>query len=189
MADDSTTQEGQAQGGTPEASSSGGEDLTALKAAIAKEREGRKAAEKEAKRVAELEAELAKFREATKSEAEKAVEQARKEGRAEAAAELTRQRVLDKIEVRAARKFADPEDAQLRLAGRADEFVGPDGQIDAAGIDAALTKLLEEKPHLAANGGRRFAAGADGGPRGESTPADKTPRGLISAGLRANGTK
>lgn len=103
---------------------------------------------------------------AQQSETEKAVAKARDEAKAETLAEVRRDRVLDKIEVLAAGKFADPEDAKLRLAARLDEFLGDDGQIDAKAIDGALSKLLTDKPYLAAGGGRRFEGGGDGGPRG-----------------------
>lgn len=161
-------------GGTPPADTPSAEDIAGLKSALAKEREGRKAAQLEAKRVSELEAELAKFREASQTEAEKTLEAARKETEAAVRAEVTRERVLDKIEVKAAGKFADPEDAQLRLAVRAGDFVRKDGSIDAEAIDAALAELLEQKPHLAAAGQRRFNGSADQGPRDSGT-ADAGP--------------
>lgn len=159
-------------GGTPPAdtTTATAEDIAGLKSALAKEREGRKAALLEAKRVGELEAELAKFREASQTEAEKALDAARKETESTVRAEVTRERVLDKIEVKAAGKFADPEDAQLRLAGRAADFVRKDGSIDAEAIDAALTELLEQKPHLAAGAARRFNGSADQGVRDSGTP-------------------
>lgn len=187
MADDSTT-EGQGQGGTPEAQS-GGEDLTALKATLQKEREGRKAAEKEAKRVAELEAELAKHREATQTEAEKAVEAARKEATAAAEAQVTERftaRII-RAEVLAAAggKLADPQDAvaMLDLSQFAldDEF-----EVDRKAIGRAIDDLVKAKPYLAAGSTKRFQGGADGGPRGDNTPADTSPRGLIRAGLESN---
>jgi len=73
-----------------------------------------------------------------------------KEGGDAARAELTHERVLDKIEVAAAGKFTDIEDARLHLAKRVDEFIGKDGAIDATAISAAVKKPLTEKPHLAA---------------------------------------
>lgn len=103
---------------------------------------------------------------ASQTETEKLVAKARDEARAEVLSEVRRDRVLDKIEVLAAGRFADPEDAKLRLASRVDEFVGEDGTIDAKAIEGALTKLLTEKPHLAGGGGRRFEGGGDGGVRG-----------------------
>lgn len=93
----------------------------------------------------------------------------RQEARAEAQAELLEGRVLDKIEAKAARLFADPDDAAaLLMKGRdADEFLD-DGKIDVEAIQDALEELLEKKPYLAAQGGRRFQGSADGGTRKES---------------------
>lgn len=82
-------------------------------------------------------------------ELERATKTARKEGEDAVRAELTRERVLDKIEVAAAGRFTDPEDARLRLGARADEFI-KDGQPDPEAIKAAVDKLLVDKPHLAA---------------------------------------
>lgn len=59
------------------------------------------------------------------------------------------ERVLDKIEVAASGKFADVEDARLRLRDRAADFV-KDGQIDVEAITAALDEILESHPHLRA---------------------------------------
>lgn len=100
-------------------------------------------------------------------------EKIRAEARKEARAEALRDRVLDKIEAKAAGRFADPEDARLALAGRADEFLDGD-DIDVDSLVEALDDLLTRKPHLAANG-RRFAGTADGGSRGLAMPEPRTP--------------
>jgi hypothetical protein len=162
------------------------EDVSGLKSALAKTREELKASRAEAKRAAELEAELQKHREATQSETEKAIEAARKEGADGVRAELTAARVLDKIEVRAAGKFADPEDAQLRLAPRAADFVAKDGSIRTDEIDAALAELLEQKPHLAAGEQRRFAGSVDQGVRTTSQPDPGPGRRRIEAAYAEN---
>lgn len=151
------------QGETPEAKQP--DDLTGLRSALEKERENRKVFEKEAKRVKSLEAQLAEFQKAQMTETEKLVEQARTETENSVRAEIRRDRVLDKIEVLSAGKFADAEDARLRLSSRVDEFVTDDGLIDAKAIEDALIKLLTEKPHLAASG-KRFEGTGDGGVRG-----------------------
>ena len=144
------------------------ENTDGLKSALVKTREENKALKARASEADALKAELAKFQEASKSETEKLIEQARREGADGVRSELTAARVLDKIEVRAAGKFADPEDAQLRLAGKAAEFVGKDGTIDTEAIDKALTELLEAKPHLAAAGKNGFRGSADQGTRKDS---------------------
>lgn len=93
----------------------------------------------------------------------------RQQIRAEVDAEVLETRVLDKIEAKASRLFADPDDAAaLVMRGRdADEFLD-DGKVDVEAIQDALDELLEKKPYLAAQGGRRFQGSADGGTRKES---------------------
>lgn len=95
-----------------------------------------------AKRLGEIEA-------ANATDLEKAVKAARDETAATIRSEVTRDRVLDKVEALAGRDFADPEDAKLRLGARADEFV-KDGAVDADAIRTALTQLLKDRPHLSA---------------------------------------
>lgn len=119
-------------------------------------------------------AELDKLREAGQSETEKAVAAARKEAEQAVRAEVRRDRVLDRVEVLAAKEFADPDDARLRLEKRADEFVGKDGEVDAKAIGEALTQLLKDKPHLAAKSDGRPRGNADQGPRG-TAPTDPGP--------------
>lgn len=98
-------------------------------------------------------------------------EEIRKQARAEATAEVLRDRALDKVETKAARLFADPEDARALLAGRVDEFVD-NGQVDTDAIEEALADLLSKKPHLAAATAKRFQGSADGGARnGKSKPS------------------
>lgn len=100
----------------------------------------------------------------------------RSEAKAEAQAELMQSRVLDKIEAKAARLFADPDDAAALLMKDhdADDFLD-DGKIDVEAIQDALKVLLEKKPYLAAaQGGKKFQGGADGGPRNDSRPRQLT---------------
>lgn len=78
-------------------------------------------------------------------------EEIRRRAREEALAEAARERVTDRIEALAARRFADPEDAvAILLRSRdADDFL--DGtKVDADAIRAALEDLAEAKPHLLA---------------------------------------
>lgn len=103
----------------------------------------------------------------------------RKQARAEARAEVLRDRALDKVETRAAKLFADPEDARALLASQVDDFLD-DGDIDTNQIDEALTRLLKKKPHLAAaTAGKRFNGSADGGARnGSGKPTQLTDQDL-----------
>lgn len=97
----------------------------------------------------------------------------RKQAQAEARAEVLNERALDKVETKAAKLFADPEDARALLAGRVDEFVD-DGKVDVEAIEEALADLLKKKPHLAATASKRFAGSADGGARKGSKPDQLT---------------
>lgn len=100
----------------------------------------------------DLKAEAGKV-EAIKDEHAKAIEEAVAQARAEITDELTlkfaRERVADRIEVAATGRFADVEDARLRLGSRADEFI-KGGEVDVDGIAAAVDEVLENNPHLAA---------------------------------------
>lgn len=99
----------------------------------------------------------------------------REEARREAKAEATKERVLDKIEVHAAKGFADAEDAVAILlrTHEAEDFLDGD-KIDVEAIQEALDDLLEKKPHLAAQGGKRFQGKADGGKRKADRPDQLT---------------
>jgi hypothetical protein len=101
----------------------------------------------------------------------------RKQAQAEARAEVLNERALDKVETKAAKLFADPEDARALLASRVDDFVD-DGKVDVEAIEKALADLLKKKPHLAAAKPARFQGGADGGARKESQVAQLTEQDL-----------
>ena len=90
----------------------------------------------------------------------------RKQLRAEAQAEVLRERALDKAEVMAASAgFAKPEDARLFLAGDAAEYIS-DGQLDTDAIKDAVTDLAKARPYLLAGKTPRFTTAGDHGPRG-----------------------
>lgn len=93
----------------------------------------------------------------------------REEARAEVRAAVLKERALDKIEARAARLFADPEDATVHLASKVDDFIR-DGKVDTGAIAGALEDLLKRKPHLGIQPEKRFAGSADGGPRKGDEP-------------------
>lgn len=90
----------------------------------------------------------------------------RREAAAEATQVANRKIVRAEVKAAAAGKFADPADAIAFLD--LDSFeVDDDGEVDQDALNEALDDLLKKKPHLAAQGGRRFAGGGDGGHRGE----------------------
>lgn len=152
------------------------EDVTGLKNALAQERELRKTAEKEAKATAktleEVQGRLSKIEEDGKSESEKAIAAARKEAAEEARKDerekWTQRFVSAEVRAAAAQKLADPDDA--RLLDLSEFSVNEDGSIQGD-IGAAVDRLIESKPHLAAKTpGTRQAIdqGVQGGVAGES---------------------
>jgi len=143
-----------------------------------------KTAEKDAKEAAALRAELEKLRESQMGESEKAIEKARKEGEQSAMTRLQSERVLDRVEVLAARSFADPEDARLRLASRVGDLINGDGAPDAKAIQAALEDLLKEKPHLAASPSRSRGDIDQGARGGQSRAFDMNDALLRATGRR-----
>src|SRR3546814_3640439 len=98
-----------------------------MKAKWQKERDARKAAD----------AELATLKAPKDDKDRPDPEEIRKQARAEATAEVLRDRAQDKVETKAAKLFADPEDARALLASRVDEFVD-DGKVDLDALNEAL---------------------------------------------------
>lgn len=140
------------------------------KKALDAERAERKKAERRAK---ELDAELAKVREASMSEQEKAVEAARREARTEALRSVNQRLVAAEVRAAAGGKLADPEDAVRFLD--LDQFpVSDDGEIDTRAIISAVDGLVKQKPYLAA-GATRPAGDADQGARGAAMALNGDP--------------
>lgn len=102
------------------------------------------------------------------------VNKIRADAKAEAAREVLNGRVEDKIEAKA-RAFADPEDAMAVLlrSHDIDDFID-DGKVDVEAITDALGELAEKKPHLLAQGGKKFQGDGDGGTRKETKGRPKT---------------
>lgn len=136
--------------------------LDAMKAKWQKERDSRKAL---ADQLAQLTA-----KKGDKADDQPDPEEIRKQAKAEAQAEVLRDRALDKVETKSAKLFADPEDARALLADRVDEFID-DGKVDTDAIQEALEDLLKKKPHLSAATARRFQGSADGGARNGNKPS------------------
>lgn len=150
--------------GADQLGDAGKKALDSMKSKWQKERDARKA----------LEAKLAA---GTKDDDQQDPAEMRKQAQAEARAEVLRERALDKVEAKAAKLFADPEDARALLAARVEDFVD-DGQVDVDAINEALTDLLSKKPHLAAATAKRFQGGADGGARKGSGVAQLTEQDI-----------
>lgn len=104
----------------------------------------------------------------------------REEARTEAQREALNGRVEDKIEAKAA-AFADPEDAVAVLlrSHEYEDFID-DGKVDVDAIVDALKELGDKKPHLLAQGGKRFKGDADGGTRKEKAGRPKSLGDAVS---------
>lgn len=175
--------EGSDDGDTDDGQSDDGDDDTPLgpkgEKALQAEKQKRRDAQKELREWKALGLSAADIKklvdERKDSDGKPDADAIRQQIRAEVDAEVLETRVLDKIEAKAARLFADPDDAAaLVMRGRdADEFLD-DGKVDVEAIQDALDELLEKKPYLAAQGGRRFQGGGDGGPRKETPQRPKT---------------
>lgn len=125
-------------------------------------------------RLRDLERELAEARKGKPADGENKVDAdaIRAEIRSEVESETLRERALDKLETRAARRFQNPEDARTFLASRVDEFIDG-GKIDAQAVTDALDDLLRERPYLGITQGepkdqKRFQGTGDQGPKGSA---------------------
>jgi hypothetical protein len=128
---------------------------------------------KRAERELKEEREQREAREETeKSEHDKALDKAKKEGRAEVETKAAEERKADRLEVSVTRlagrklkvgdgddaeevRFADPEDALMhveRAIARneidAEDIFDKDGKVDSDALQKELVELLERKPHL-----------------------------------------
>lgn len=121
-------------------------------------------------------AELDKLRAASMSEQEKAVAEARAEGRAEAAKSANERLLRAEVRSLAAPILADPDDAVhlLDLSGyEPDES----GEYDRKAIQSDLNALVKNKPYLGTQPG---SGSGEGGPRGRpSTSPEDDP--LVAA--------
>ncbi len=115
------------------------------KAALESERRARREADKALK---SLQAEHDKLRAATMTESEKAVVEARAEGRKEALAEATSRLAKAELRAVAAGKLADPDDAAA-LIGDLSQFVTSTGDVDTKAMSSAIDVLVKAKPYLA----------------------------------------
>ncbi|MER5863771.1 hypothetical protein [Kitasatospora sp. NPDC002040] len=143
----------------------GGDQADALAAAES----AREAAEK---RATEAEAESARLRRSNAAQKGTDLDSIRSEIRAEFAAELVRA----EVRAAAAGRLRDPADALALVDLSA--LAGSGGAINATAVTAAITKLLESKPYLAADApGSTPAPWGDvgAGPRGAAEPEPTSP--------------
>lgn len=138
------------------------------KRALQAERKARQEAEKAR---ADLEKELNTFRDAQKTEHEKALDRATKETeqrvRSEVLETANKRLVKAHLTAAAAGKLADPSDAATFIDPK--QFkVDDDGEVDSKALNNAIDDLIKSKPHLAANA-RSSNGDWGGGPRGKSS--------------------
>lgn len=163
MADDPTNNN------DPKDPSKDPDDVAGLKSALARERDARRQAEKEAKSTKktldEVQGRLSKLEEDGKSETEKAISQARKEAAEEARVDerskWQKAVVSAQAKATAAGRLADPDDVRLLDLS---EFEVDDTGAIKGDIGAAIDSLVKSKPHLAAKKGTRQPV--DQGPQG-----------------------
>ena len=139
--------------------------LDAMKAKWHKERDNRK----------ELERQIAELKAAQQlKEGEQPDPGAlKREAQAEADRRANERILRAEIRAAAAGKLADPADA-LRLLDLSAFEVDSDGNIDSDEISEAINGLLEKKPYLSAQGGKRFQGTADSGARKSTGPKQLT---------------
>lgn len=124
----------------------GDEGKKALDRMKAERAAAKRAAQAEKKRADDLARKVQEFEDAQKSESEKLAAQA--ERSAKQAAKATARAVAAEVRA-AAGEFADPADAVDVLMRDPSQYVDADGEIDTEAIEAALSDLLERKPHWA----------------------------------------
>lgn len=121
-------------------------------------------------RLADMEAKLAKLE---GKEAEYEALQARREVEQAALAKANDRILKAEMRAQAAGRLTDPDDA-LRFIDLSSFEVGDDGAVDTVALSTAVDNLITQKPYLAAQGGKRFQGGADGGVRNE--PNQQAPQ-------------
>ncbi|MCT2042615.1 hypothetical protein M3D15_04600 [Pseudoclavibacter alba] len=139
-------------------------------AALVKEREARKQAEKELRAAHALLEEArakAEGREAEHAEAVKA-----REAQEAAIAKANERVLMYALKSAAAGKLTNPADAAV-FVDLSQFEVGADGQFDEAAVEAAIDDLLKERPYLAVAAPRRFEGSADQGRKGAAPGSDK----------------
>jgi hypothetical protein len=141
------------------------------RAALAKERAARKAADKARKaaedRAAEAEAKLAAG--AQQDEAQQAAEKTRRDAEAAATKKANERILRSELKAAAAGKLADPSDAAAFIDLTQFE-PDADGEFDSTEIAEAISDLIKRKPHLAA-AKAGFQGSGDGGARTNGSSA------------------
>lgn len=122
------------------------DEVKGLRAAVAAERRKRQ----------QLETDIDKLRKAQMSESEKAMAEAKAEGRKAALSEVSSRLLAAEVRAVAADRMADPADAVHLLD--LDGLVDDEGTVDTKALIARIDALLVDKPYLAKSGAARAAA-------------------------------
>lgn len=147
-------------------------------AELTAEKSARESAEK---RAADAEAEVSRLRRSNAAQKGTDVDAIRAEVREEFAAQLVRA----EVRAAAAGKLRDPSDALALVDLSA--LAGSNGAVDAAAVTAALDKLIEDKPYLAADSAEAPKWGDVGaGPRGTAEPEPASPYDRLRRVQRSN---
>lgn len=162
----------------------------------AKARKHERAAKRERTKREEAERKLTDRDKADQTDHEKAVEAAREEGKTEAQKEAEKERRSDRLEVAVTRmaskgveigegdeaktvKFADPEDAQLRIERAvsrgeidADDIFDDEGRVKTEALTDELVAIATKNPHLVGEGDRPKPKGDPDARKGDTTKTD-----------------
>jgi hypothetical protein len=174
--------ETQTEGATPEAApekapvtapvaDAVNESVSKLEAALEKEREARKAADKRAKENDAYRSKVEQLESANKSELERAVDAARKEGESSALQRANARLVSAEARaIAAGQQFRDATDA-VRFLDLSDVSVSEDGSVDADALSKQLEQLAKDKPYLLKDNAPTRPTGDVGqGPRTPAAP-------------------
>lgn len=157
-------------------------DVVRLQAALDKEREARKAADRRAKENDSFRTKAEQLESANKTEMERAVDAARKEGESAALQRANSRLVSAEARALAAQQqFRDATDA-VRFLDLADVAVSDDGSVDTDALSKQLQQLAKDKPYLLAEARPTRPQGDVGqGPRGPATPEVEPGLGRLRA--------
>lgn len=164
-----------------------GDDAAGLKSALESERALRRDADKRAKDAAKLQARIDELEAAGKSESEKAITAAKREGHAEAMAVANRRLVTSEARALAAEaKFRDPSRVVKLLDNLDDVTVAEDGTVDSAAIRKQLDELAKDADYLLAGADEPHKAAPpkpdpSQGPRGSKTTGTDVGREMFQA--------
>jgi hypothetical protein len=165
-------------------------DVVKLQAALDKEREKFKAADKRAKELDSFRVKAEELESASKTELERAVDAARKEGESSALQRANSRLVSAEARaLAAAQQFRDATDA-VRFLDLAEVQVSDDGTVDTGSLAKQLEQLAKDKPYLLAEARPTRPQGDVGqGPRMPAAPEIQPGLGRLRAAYEAKTTK